>query len=270
MGKAKAGAPEIKNKPAKPSVWGGLRQIYALMSAARRRQLHFVLALMLLNTVAELGTIGAVLPLLVLIGNSEGLQQYPWVLAVLEALGGSSRTGLVIAATGIFSLFAIAAGILRLQLTSSSFNFAYGLAHELTLEIQRRLLFQPYAFHVQRNTSTLVSTLEKANILVFDVVLPLVQALSGAFIALFIVAALVAVDPVTAVIAATLFSAIYVLISALTRARLAANSDVISKAIDERMKIVQVEISGLGAVDNDVADAAEAFLHDLHALIDRF
>jgi ATP-binding cassette subfamily B protein len=232
------------------------------MSVARRRQLHVVLALMLLNTVAELGTIGAVLPLLVLIGHTEGLEQYPRVLAVLHAIGGNSQAGLVTAATAIFSSFAIAAGILRLQLTSSSFNFAYGLAHELTLEIQRRLLLQPYAFHVQRNTSTLVSTLEKANILVFDVVLPLVQALSGAFIALFIIAALVAVDTVTAVIAATIFSAIYVLISALTGARLAANSDVISKAIDERMKIVQESLGGIREVIIDGSQSTYLDLYD--------
>jgi ATP-binding cassette subfamily B protein len=232
------------------------------MSRSRRRQLHLLFVLMILNTVAELGTIGAVLPLLSLIGHSEGLQNHPGVLALLQAIGGSSQAGLVTAATAIFSSFAVAAGILRLQLASSSFNFAYGFAHELTLEIQRRLLFQPYAFHVQRNTSTLVSSLEKANILVFDVVLPLIQALSGAFIALFIIAALIAVDPVTAVIAATLFTAIYALISVLTKGRLATNSAVISKAIDERLKVVQESLGGIRDVKIDGSHSTYLALFD--------
>lgn len=211
---------------------------------------------MFLNAGGELCTIGAVLPLLSLISQPRGAWHYPWIFEILQAFGGPSQTRLLVIATAIFAGFAIVTGMLRLQLTKSTFTFAYDLAHELALEIQRRLLHQPYAFHVQRNTSTLISSLDKANILVFDIVLPLMQALIGAFIALFIVAALVAVDPAIAIVAATIFFAIYLLISMLTKTRLAANSMVISRAIDERLKIMQESLGGIREVIIDGCQSA--------------
>lgn len=227
------------------SFWTGVSQIYRQMSSIRRHQLHVLLTLMLFNAIAELGTIGAVLPLLALIAHPETLQHYPWVLGGLHALGADSQSGRLIATTLIFAAFAIASGTLRFELTRVTFGFGYDLAHELTLEIQRRLLQQPYRFHVQRNTSRLISSLDKANIVVFDVGLPLIQAAIAAFISLFIIAILVIVEPLAAILAIVAFTLIYVLASVLTKARLAANSDIISRGIDERLKIAQESLGGI-------------------------
>ncbi len=156
-----------------PNIWTSLRQIYGQMSPKLQHQLQMLLALMLFNAVAELGTIGAVLPLLALISHPESLGHYLPIGEVLGALGAATPRELLISTTVIFAAFATTGGILRLQLARSTFDFGYGLAHELTLAIQSRLLSQPYSFHIQRNTSTLISALDRANILVFDVGLPL-------------------------------------------------------------------------------------------------
>ena len=228
-----------------PSSWTGLRQVYGHMSPKLQRQLQRLLALMLLNAVAELGTIGSVLPLLALISHPESLGHYLPIGDALRAVGAATPRELLIATSVIFVAFATIAGILRLQLARSTFDFGYGLAHELTLAIQSRLLSQPYSFHIQRNTSTLISALDRANILVFDVGLPLIQATSATIISIFIAAILVAVDPVAAFVAAMAFSTVYILASKLTRARLAANSEQISRGINERLKIVQESLGGV-------------------------
>jgi ABC-type multidrug transport system fused ATPase/permease subunit len=235
-------------------IWERVRTIHQQMSRPRRRQLYGVLALMLFNAGAELCTIGAVLPLLILISRPQALRHHAWVSSILQALARDSQASFLIIATAIFIAFAMITGVLRFQLTRITFTFGYDFAHELTLEIQRRLLLQPYIFHVQRNTSTLVSALDKANIFVFEVLLPLMQALIGGFIAVFIITALVAVDPVIASVAALTFSTIYLAISAFTRRSLAANSDVISKSLDERLKIVQ---ESLGSIRDVIIDGSQ-------------
>lgn len=226
-------------------VLADVREIYRHLPSSQKRQLHVLLALMVLNTVAELGTIGAILPLLALIGHPESLGHYPWALDILGTVNAVTPREQLLTTTAVFAAFVILSGILRFQLSRSTFSFGYEVAHALTLAIQRRLLQQPYLFHVQRNTSTLISSIDKANILVFDVGLPLIQAVTAAFISLFVLAILLAVDPVTALTAAFAISSIYVAASALTRSRLAANSRMISRAIDERLKIVQESLGGI-------------------------
>jgi len=236
--------------------WTGLVEIYHSMSRPRRRQFYLLVILMLAGAFAELATIGAVIPFLTLLANSSALGRLPFASALFERLGAASLEQQLVAATVLFSAVVVVAGLVRLQLTRSMETFSYQLAHELLLDIQTRFLLQPFTFHVQRNTSTLISSLDKAEILVFEVLIPLMQATTAAFIALFIVGALIAVDPVTALIAAVGFSVIYVSVSALTSARLARNSGVISRGFDERLKVMQ---ESLGGIRDVILDGSQSF-----------
>ena len=166
-------------------IWAGLAEIYAHLSPARRRQFYRVIGWMLVGTFIELATIGAVLPFLSLLADPGGLGELPWPASELAAIGGDS----VIAAAAVFAAFALLAGLVRLQLAWAIQDFAFRLGRELIVDIQRRILLQPYSFHIERNTSTLLSALEKVEILVFDVLLRSMQALAAAFMATFLVAA---------------------------------------------------------------------------------
>jgi ATP-binding cassette subfamily B protein len=219
-----------------------LKEIYARMSPHRRRQLFLVLLLMLAGAVAELATIGAVMPLLALLANAANGEQHAWLFGVPDALAGIDP--LLIAAT-LFILFAIAAGLIRLQLVRSSRNFIFGLGHELTVEIQRRVLLQPFSFHIHRNTSTLLSALHKTETSVLNVLLPLMYAVTSAVIAVFVIALLLFVAPLMTVVVGTALIATYALISGLSRRRLAANSAMLEHAYDERLQIVQESLSGI-------------------------
>jgi ATP-binding cassette subfamily B protein len=219
-----------------------LKEIYARMSPHRRRQLFLVLLLMLAGAVAELATIGAVMPLLALLANAAGGEQHAWLFGMPDALARIDP--LLIAAT-LFILFAIAAGLIRLHLVRSSRNFIFGLGHELTVEIQRRVLLQPFSFHIHRNTSTLLSALHKTETSVLNVLLPLMYAVTSAVIAVFVIALLLFVAPLMTVVVGTALIATYALISGLSRRRLAANSAMLEHAYDERLQIVQESLGGI-------------------------
>lgn len=247
-------------------LWTGISEIYARMSPRRRRQFHALLALMLLGALAELATISALIPFLSLLAQPSGLSQLPWPADALSSLTTRSGHDGLVGATLLFAALAIIAGIVRLQLAWSSHDFVFQLGHELAVDIQRRLLWQPYGFHVHRNTGTLVSSLEKTELLVYDVLMPLMHALIAAFISLFIIAALVYVDPFTAISAGIAFSLIYLLVSAATRRRLAANSVTMSKAYDQRLKTVH---ESLGGIRDVIVDNSQQLYLDAFRRIDR-
>jgi ATP-binding cassette subfamily B protein len=232
------------------------------MSASRRRQFFLLLILMLIGAFAELATIGAVIPFLTLLTNPAALERFASVTRAFALIGAETRAERLLAATALFSLIVITSGAVRYELSRSTQHFSYRLAHELLLEVQRRFLYQPYAFHIQRNTSTLISSLEKAEILACEVVISLMQAAIAAFIAIFIIGALIAVDPVTALVAAAAFSAIYILVSAIAKGRLAANSNVIARGFDERLKVLQESLAGIRDVIIDGSQSVYLALFD--------
>lgn len=221
----------------------GLRQIFGRMSPARRHQFFFVIALLLLGAIAELGTIGAVIPFLALLSSQQRL----------GLSGPGSGFEPLVLATGAFIAFALLAGFVRLQLAWSSRSFALHFGHELAVEIQRRVIFQPFAFHIERNSSSLMAGLNKAEILVHDVLLPLMHALTAAVIALAVTGALLFVDAFATVLAAVAFILIYALISLLTRKSLDAHSEAMKTAYDDRLRTVQESLGGIRDVIIDHA-----------------
>lgn len=226
------------------SLWDGLSLIFSQMSPARRRQFVAVMVLMLAGAVAELASIGAVIPFITLLAEPSQTH-HRWLSLVPGAHSGSSPLLIVGAA---FIVFAIVAGLVRLQLGLSSRKFIFQLGHEITVEIQRRVLLQPYSFHVHRNTSTLLTALHKTDILVHGMLLPLMQALTGAVIAIVVIALLLAVAPVvTFGIAVTLLVA-YAVFSAVFRERFSANSAIQKTSYDERTQVVQESLGGIREV----------------------
>jgi len=215
------------------------------MPARRRWALAWVLVLMLAGALAEIVAIGAVLPFLALLADPARLQRFPLLPALLRSVGATTQSEVLLATGILFCATAIVAAIVRLQLAWSSQSFVFRLGHDIGLEIQRRVLSQPYAFHVANNTSQLVSSLEKVQILVYNVLLQLMLAATSAVIACFIVVGLVYVDPGTAAIAGLSFGGIYVLVTLITRGRLRRYSDVIAASYAQRVQIIQESLGGI-------------------------
>jgi len=238
----------------RPAAWRDLARIYAEMSPSRRRQFYRLIALMCVGAFAELATIGSVVPFLSLLAN-------PGVLAKL----GWLPIGSLPAAALLFAALVLLAGTVRLYLSFSVQDFSYRLGHEIMVAIERRVLLQPYSFHIEQNSSNLLAAIEKVEVLVFDALLPSMQALASAFLAIFIVAALLYIEPVTALIAATAFSAVYLAVSAVARRRLSTNSNAIGRSFNERMKIAQ---ESLGGIRDVIIDGSHDFYLRLFRQVD--
>lgn len=222
-----------------------MRELYALMPQKRRRQFAWLLVLMLLGAFAELATIGSVVPFLTLLTMSGTHAGTGFAASVLQRVNASTGLDPLLAATLLFVGFLVLAGVLRLALSWSSQSFVVRLGHDLAVELQRRILLQPYSYHIAQNTSVLITALDKVQLLVDSVLLQLMYAATALVVSLFIIAALMAVDPVTALIATAFFAVLYLCISAVTRRRLQHNSAVFAAAYEERLAVLQESLGGI-------------------------
>lgn len=242
-----------------PSVWAALGQIYQHLPAARRRQFYVLVVLMLLGAVAELATIGSVLPFLAFLAHGPAAN-LPHLANIFVVPGSGSSS--VLAAAIVFAAFAIAAGVLRVCLAWVSQKFVFGLSHDFALEALRRILQQPYEFHTERDVATLLAATEKVDIMVFDLLLPAVQGITAAFIAAFLVAGLLYIDPAATMIAAAAFGGIYFAVSLVTRRRLEENSVVAGDGYNARLKIVNESLGGIRDVIIDNSESVHLALFD--------
>lgn len=232
----------------------GFRRLYAHLTPRRRKQLAGVLALMLVGALAELVTLGAVLPFLAVIADPGRAASYPALQALFGSLGWREPDDLLVPVTALFATVALVAAAVRLCLTWVSQRYVFRLGHDLGVEVYRRTLYQPYSYHVAKNTSELIAATNKVQIVVGGMLMPLMQAASGAIISAFILAALIMIDASTAFAAAAGFGAMYFAVSYVTRVKLRENSRIIAEAQAIRIQTVQ---EGLGGIRDVIIDQAQ-------------
>jgi ATP-binding cassette, subfamily B, bacterial PglK len=236
---------------------GALRKLFGLVPARSRRAFWQLLALMLAGALAEVVTIAAVLPLLSVLTRPGAATDLPWMAGISPGDPAS--------AAALLAAAAILAGALRLRLSWTSQRFAFGLGHDISVDIQRRVLAQPYSWHVAHASRETLASLEKAQLVSSGVALQAVQAMSGCVIAIFIVGALLAIDPVAAGVSAAVLGLIYTAVSAAAHRRLVRQSAVVSAAFGERIGIVQ---ESLGGIRDVILDEAQPLYLDAFRRVD--
>ncbi len=244
--------------------WQAARAIHAHLPVARRRQLIWTGLLMMAGALAELATIGAVLPFLaVMTGSANGEQGHSPALLHMASFFG---TGMVTLSAGLLVLVAILSTALRLTLTWVGQNLVFAIAHDLAADIYGRTLHQPYDFHVVHNSSRTIADIEKVQFVLGNVFLPAMLGTTAAITSLFILAGLILVDPLTSLFAGLCFALLYLVVSATTRSRLYRNADLISDALQARVQALQ---EGLGGIREVLLDRSQPFFLERFRRIDQ-
>jgi len=224
--------------------------LFRLLSPARRRQFGLTLGLMLLGAAAEMVTIGAALPFLALVADPHNALIPPRLLGFLTAIGGSP----VVGAALLLVAAALGSAAVRLALTWGSQRFVMATGHDMAAAVFGRMLRQPYAEQVRRNSSQTLAAVEKVQGVVFGLLQPAMQGLIGAFIALCVFALLLRIDARAAGLAAFAVGLVYVGVSLLVRPRLRRNSQALADTLVERTRTVQ---EGLGGIRDIILDRSE-------------
>lgn len=228
------------------------RTVLGWLTSRRKQQLLLILALSFVGALAELATIGTLLPFLSLLSNPEGAIRYPGVGSVLEALGWTGD-GLIVPVTLLFAAVVIAAAVIRLVLVWAALRFTQALGRDLSVRVYERTLHQPYSYHVSRNTSDLLAGVGKVDSVVSSVLSPALDVVVASLMAVAILFALVAIDWVVAIMAALLFGAVYLALSHMSREQVVRNSRIISANVSARIQGMQ---EGLGGIRDILLDGS--------------
>jgi ATP-binding cassette, subfamily B, bacterial PglK len=240
-----------------PSLIKTLRHLAASLPSRRRKQLVLLIALMLIGALAELLSLGAIVPFLAFLADPVQALQRPMVAQVVSILRLNSSNELQDVRWSLTMLFAGAAvvsGVLRFLLNYATAKINFGIGHELGAEVYRRTLYQPYVTHVARNSSIVMGGVNKVDVII-PVVFSVLTICSSFLMAIFIVTALILIDPMVATVALLGFGSIYSAVSFFSRNHLARNSRAINTAFNTRMQSMQ---EGLGGIRDVLLDHSQS------------
>ena len=229
-------------------------RIWRQLSRPKKREFFAVLALMVTAALFEVFTLGAVLPFLALLADPQRILDYPAVEAFLAGIGLEGTQELLLAATLLFAGLALASGAVRVVLNWQSNRFAYMVGSDLGVAYFDRILARPYSTHALHNSSETVASIKKVQAIAHHMLLPAMLSVSSVIGAVFIVAALLAVDAATTGMAFAGFAAIYLFASKLTRPRLRRNARMLSTLHARRIQSIQ---EGLGGIRDIIIDRAQ-------------
>jgi len=222
-----------------------LKNIFSLLALRRRAQLMLVLLLMMFSAAAEMLTLGAIVPFLGILTNPELLLGSSKGASALRFIAAAVGMAPLPAAASIFIACAIAAAALRLLLAWVSFKFVFAVGADFGRDVYRKTLYQPYRFHIERNSSESIALNDKVNALVTSVMLPTMQIVVAFTMVLAIFAGMLLVDFTVSMVTGVSFALIYGLISVWAKKRLIASGETISKEGHVKYKVIQESLGGI-------------------------
>ncbi|MEX2164818.1 MAG: ABC transporter ATP-binding protein [Sulfuricaulis sp.] len=243
-----------------------LLQLWRHLSRRRQRQFGMLLGLMVISAFAEVVSLGAVLPFIGILTAPERVFNHPVVADLAQALGIATAEQLVLPLTVMFATAALIAGAIRIFLLWVTTRLAVVSGADLSIEVYRRTLYQPYWVHAARNSSDTISGItSKVNITVFGVLLPLLTLISSFVLLTAVMIALIVIDPVIALVAIVGFGASYGLVTWLTRRRLERNS---MRIAFEQTQVIKALQEGLGGIRDVLLDGTQPIYCDVYRQAD--
>jgi ATP-binding cassette, subfamily B, bacterial PglK len=158
------------------SLTATLVALLGTMGARRRRHLALATAALAVGAVAELMTIGAVLPFLALVADPARAAQLPGFSLFLTLTGAGPGDDLITRAAALLIVATLAAAAARILILWVIQGFVIAFSHDIGTAIFSRMLRQPYSYYVTRNPSELLASIEKVHILTFGTLMPLLNA----------------------------------------------------------------------------------------------
>ncbi|MBU0482007.1 MAG: ABC transporter ATP-binding protein/permease [Proteobacteria bacterium] len=194
--------------------------------------------------ISEMISLSAVFPFLSVLTSPDRVLKYPVAKDFALRFGIVTPEQLVLVFTVIFATAAFLAGSVRLLQLWVNTRFAFAVGHDLSAEVYRRTLYQPYHVHLARNSSEVISGVDKVTTAT-EILFQMLSMFSSLFVASCLVFTMEIVDPFGATLAFLGFGSIYGLITWLIRGRLLHNSKRVAREQVMRLKAMQEGLGGI-------------------------
>lgn len=240
--------------------------LWTFLSKKRQRQFWIVISIMMLASVAEIFSLGAVLPFLGAITSPEIVYQHPYMQPFLKLLNIDSVDQLVFPIILAFISLALIAGAIRILLIYVLTRFSFASGADLSVMIFKRTLFKPYEEHIDCNSSEVINgIMTKTNTVIGGIIIPSLNIISAVILLTSILITLLLINPFMTIFTFGMFIIIYATIFVAMKKKLWKNGELIAKQTTNMLRSLQ---EGLGGIRNVLVDGSQEYYIDFYKFAD--
>lgn len=225
------------------------------LTLRRKVQLILLLVVFLVNTLAEMLSLSAVIPLLATLSNPQAVLDNKYAQSFIDFIDINSSTDLIVFVVFIFVVLTMLSTAVRIVNSFSSSRLAAAITSDLSVQLFNHVLSQSYEVHLLRNSSSVITAVvnRTAETVVainaaFGIVASLMISLG------LIIVLMVANWPIT-LITVSLVTIAYAILVKSMRLKLAANGNLVVNASSQQIKYLQ---EGLGSIRDVLIDGTKS------------
>lgn len=230
----------------KISIFQIMKGLWIHLNEKRRFQLFLLVCLVLLSSLAELCTIGAVFPFLNVISSPIKVYSDPNFHFFIRTLNIKSPNDLLVPILLVFCGLTVLSGLIRILLAYFNSKLSFLIGSDLSIKVYESTLFQSYEVHIDRNTSEVINgVLVKVNDVIKGTLLPALNLFSCLVILSVILLTLIYFNSTISFYAVLFLVLIYSIIAFITRKNKIRNSAIISVETTNLIQCLQEGLHGI-------------------------
>ncbi len=237
------------------TIYSLIFKLWMYLPRKRRTHLLSLLIVMFLSAISEVITIGMVLPFIGVLINPDIIFDHQLVQPIIGYFKIIGSEQLVDFIVYFFIVIVIISGIIRLLFLYLMTKLSVVIGVEISVDIYRKTLYQPFLVHMNRNSSEVINSLiKKTDMIISQVLMPSISIVNSLILLIGIVAILMIINLAVTIYALGIFGLTYLSISYLVRRRLVRNSNDISYGLNRMIKLLQ---ESLGSIRNIIINNSQ-------------
>lgn len=220
--------------------------VFLCLTPKQRLRFKGIILLMLLSSMAEIMSLGAIIPFLTAMTKPDDILNYKEISGLLLALDIENKNELVFWVAVLFAIAALLSGALRYVLLHSITRTSFTAGAEVGNLIFRNLVYSNYSYHIVTNSSNHIDVVtSKVNIVIFNVIVPTMIIISSIIIIASIAGFLFFINPLITAVSICFFLGVYIIISIFARKKLSEDATIISEKSTYLIKELQESLASI-------------------------
>jgi ATP-binding cassette, subfamily B, bacterial PglK len=242
-----------------------IKRLLLQIDSKKKVQLSMLFILMALSSVAELISIGALVPFLAALVSPDELYKYSFVQSFLQDFKLNSKYDLQFLLTLIFVILALLSAIIRVLLLWSQTRIGHSIGIDLSVKIFNNSLRQPYIVHANTNSNEIISAISiRINDVVYLTIMPILVLLNSIIMFTLMMLVLLATNPLFGLIFVIIGGG-YLVILLTLKNHIKKNSQIINL---QSTKLIKVVSEGLGNIKDVILSSLQSVYVDKYKKID--
>ena len=236
-------------------------ELIHFLSNKRRLQVFMLAMLMVITSIADAFSLGAIFPFLAAIINPEKLMEIPLIEKIMAVSGIASSSRLIAYITIVFCISAALSGFLRVMLLYLNIKFSSEVGAEISSKLFQKILGKPYEYFYKKNSADIISGIMRQTTATKDYINAVLVILSSSIMIFSLFLVTVYVNYRAVIGTFLFFGTIYFLIISIAKTRLIKNGKI---AATQSWISLRALNEGVGGIRDVIIDGSKNYFSDIY------